>query len=711
MSFEEWFDQHYGASDPDVVKAGNIDLGNRPAVYNEDGTVSTERSFSIGDEYGRETLLPQVVGGKMLSEKDAIKHYEDTGEHLGIYKDIPTAKAYAERIHNRTPRLDTPDAFPVGEVMQSIRDLPGWAAYRMYRGATRKDLPWLPPGFSTDNARANLKDLRSWANTMAGGTPEGLSAREEAQQAGQVTAPLPLPPFLNPKNYSLHNAGKNLRDLRDYVLPPDKAKNFHPIDDLMWLGREAMKPSPPPPPEPPPWSWDKPSAWDRFKNEMSPPNLLRGLRQGILPDESLDAIKQDPYSLDSLLSYASAAISLSGGKGAEGEGMRGVMPKHMWDSLKPLDVGPGKTYIKGQGGEIRVDPAGNHLQLEGSHYDEATGQTHMIVNPVDPPGAPKGYSDQTFLPTENPEHMGTWKELGEGQKNWFYDQWKQGKTPTMQDMMDSLYGKGAGTEGGVTEQPNPFYKFMTGNEPPPEAPGVPSEPLKPEEGSMWDEWAKKHGGLKPDFGAPEEPPKDWGNAFDRKYSSPLGGQTWADIYATPDMEFTVGPQKPPDRGPLGPLEPNVIQPYEPPGLTSYNPRNPPNLPPPPGVDPLDSMLSEWAKFMDKKGIDYQKQINPPKEDMFPWEQPPENQARAAADWLESLKAGDITQEQYDAAIEAIKNGELPPMTPDYGIIPPEGIDVGISGVRKDSDDIADWWKEKPELPMQEWRKFWKPPEE
>ena len=187
MSFEEWYDQHFGSADPNVVQAGNIDLGDRPAVYNEDGTVSTERSFSIqDDQYGREVLLPQVVGGRMLSKKDAIKHYRDTGEHLGIYKDIPTANAYAKDIHERIPRLDTPDSFPIGEVMQSIRDLPGWAAYRMYRGATRRDLPG-----------------------------EGPSAREEAN------VPIPLPPgLLNRDNWSLQNPAKNLRDLKNTILPP-----------------------------------------------------------------------------------------------------------------------------------------------------------------------------------------------------------------------------------------------------------------------------------------------------------------------------------------------------------------------------------------------------------------------------------------------------------------------------------------------------------
>jgi len=85
---------------PGQIEAGNIDLSNRPVIKNKDGTVSTEKSFSIGTDQG-EVLIPQVVGGKMLSQEAAINHYKKTGEHLGVFQDIPSANAAAEAIHNR----------------------------------------------------------------------------------------------------------------------------------------------------------------------------------------------------------------------------------------------------------------------------------------------------------------------------------------------------------------------------------------------------------------------------------------------------------------------------------------------------------------------------------------------------------------------------------------------------------------------------------
>lgn len=85
--------------------SGNIDLNARPRVYNQDGSVSTELSFSREDN-GKEILVPQIVNGKLLSEEEAWKHYKRTGEHLGKFDSVKEANAYAEMIHNR------PDSSP-----------------------------------------------------------------------------------------------------------------------------------------------------------------------------------------------------------------------------------------------------------------------------------------------------------------------------------------------------------------------------------------------------------------------------------------------------------------------------------------------------------------------------------------------------------------------------------------------------------------------
>src|SRR4029077_11568916 len=93
---------------PPPLVPGNIDLTNRPVVQNPDGTVSTEKSFSIGTDAG-EVLIPQVVNGKGVSQQEAVQHYKDTGEHLGIFETPAQADAYAGVLHQRQG-ITGPDA-------------------------------------------------------------------------------------------------------------------------------------------------------------------------------------------------------------------------------------------------------------------------------------------------------------------------------------------------------------------------------------------------------------------------------------------------------------------------------------------------------------------------------------------------------------------------------------------------------------------------
>lgn len=79
---------------------GNIDLNNRIVVHNQDGTISTERSMSFGDD-GVEILVPTVVNGAIVSDDDAIDHYYETGEYLGKFNTVAEADAYAEALHER----------------------------------------------------------------------------------------------------------------------------------------------------------------------------------------------------------------------------------------------------------------------------------------------------------------------------------------------------------------------------------------------------------------------------------------------------------------------------------------------------------------------------------------------------------------------------------------------------------------------------------
>ena len=82
-----------------AIVAGNIDVANRPVVRNPNGQLSTVRSMSFERE-GREILVPTVsADGRLLSNEEAIKEYDRTGQHLGIFASPKEATEYAKRLH------------------------------------------------------------------------------------------------------------------------------------------------------------------------------------------------------------------------------------------------------------------------------------------------------------------------------------------------------------------------------------------------------------------------------------------------------------------------------------------------------------------------------------------------------------------------------------------------------------------------------------
>lgn len=85
---------------PGLLEAGNINLNNRPKipVPGTDAT-ATVRSMSF-EQNGQEILVPTAVNDRILSSAEAIRRYEQTGEHLGKFASAAFADAYAEQLHN-----------------------------------------------------------------------------------------------------------------------------------------------------------------------------------------------------------------------------------------------------------------------------------------------------------------------------------------------------------------------------------------------------------------------------------------------------------------------------------------------------------------------------------------------------------------------------------------------------------------------------------
>jgi hypothetical protein len=173
-----------------LVQPGNIDLRRRPEVLNQDGTVSTVRSMSINVD-GREVLIPTVVRDRVVSDEEAIREYQRTGKHLGVFDTPQNATAYAEQLHNdyAAGRLkgkpmpadpkQTEAYLRTLNTSDRARAAAFDAVHNMDDAAAQRVLAQLP--FS-DDVKAELWDIRAGATVSGGSAPQPANPADFTEQ-------------------------------------------------------------------------------------------------------------------------------------------------------------------------------------------------------------------------------------------------------------------------------------------------------------------------------------------------------------------------------------------------------------------------------------------------------------------------------------------------------------------------------------------------
>ncbi len=106
-----------------IIEPGNIDLNNRPVVHNKNGSISTVRSVAFTLDNGNVILLPTVIGGRVVSNQEALNHWRKTGKHLGIFSSQEAADSYAKQLHNQQAAIYAP-SFGGAIGIESIKGRP-----------------------------------------------------------------------------------------------------------------------------------------------------------------------------------------------------------------------------------------------------------------------------------------------------------------------------------------------------------------------------------------------------------------------------------------------------------------------------------------------------------------------------------------------------------------------------------------------------------
>jgi GH24 family phage-related lysozyme (muramidase) len=91
-----------GNNKPDVEQATiQITEAKFPGVWNSDGSMSNIRTISFQEtKDGPHIVIPTIKKGRVMTDEEAIKEYQNTKEHFGIFSTVEKATKHATELHN-----------------------------------------------------------------------------------------------------------------------------------------------------------------------------------------------------------------------------------------------------------------------------------------------------------------------------------------------------------------------------------------------------------------------------------------------------------------------------------------------------------------------------------------------------------------------------------------------------------------------------------
>lgn len=96
LGAKETFDRVTGKAFPGMVEKPTIDWKSLPQTTNANGTISSTVTMGIGGDNGQEILIPRFWDGELHTQDAAIARYNETGDHLGVFKDTESAMNYVK---------------------------------------------------------------------------------------------------------------------------------------------------------------------------------------------------------------------------------------------------------------------------------------------------------------------------------------------------------------------------------------------------------------------------------------------------------------------------------------------------------------------------------------------------------------------------------------------------------------------------------------